>query len=254
MRIGICGLGIIGTAISTYFGEFKNVYDKYKKIGEINNLLLCDIIFISLPTNENNGKFDMTEIYEVCNQLKNYNGQIILKSTVEPETTNLLSNKYNLSITHNPEFLTERTAIYDYFNQNHIVVGFTNKSNKQLIKDFFISSFPKCRDFTFCTSNESEVMKLVSNAFYATKIQFFTEIYLLCEKMGINYENIKTMILQNGWINSMHTDVPGHDGQISFSGKCLPKDTKILKCIMDKYNVPNKIISSVINEQSMMRK
>lgn len=252
MKIGICGHGVIGEVISKYFNT-EMIYDKYKNIGCIENLLLCEIIFIALPTPEKNGKYDMSEIYDISEKLINYNGNVILKSTVEPNTTEYLSEKYNLSISHNPEFLSEKTSQYDYYNQNHIVVGFTNNSNKDFIKEFFVRSFPNCNEFTFCKSKESELMKLVVNGFYATKVQYFTEIYLLCEKLGIEYNKIREMILKNGWINMMHTMIPGHDNNISFGGKCLPKDIQILISLMNEYNVPNNVISNVLNEQKIMR-
>jgi UDP-glucose 6-dehydrogenase len=71
-------------------------------------------------------------------------------------------------------------------------------------------------------------MKIFCNCFYATKIQFFTEIYLLCEKTGCDYNVVKNMMLGNGWINPMHTNVPGNDGNISYGGYCFPKDTNAL--------------------------
>ncbi len=45
-----------------------------------------------------------------------YEGLVVVKSTVEPETVNKLSRKYlNLKICHNPvNFLTARTAYEDF--------------------------------------------------------------------------------------------------------------------------------------------
>lgn len=254
MEIGICGYGIVGEAIGEYFKN-RIIYDKYKKIGDLNDLLRCNIIYLALPTNENKGSYDMSEIEEICEKLKekNYKGNIILKSTVEPNTTEYLSEKYDLSISHNPEFLSEKTAINDYKNQDHIVIGFTMKSKKELIQDFFIKSFPNCKNFTFCTSKESELMKLVVNGFYATKIQYFTEIFLLCNHYSINYETIREMILKNGWINPMHTVIPGHDNKLSYGGKCLPKDISVLNNILKNNNIPHGVIDIVINENKLLR-
>jgi len=81
-------------------------------------------------------------------------------------------------------------------------------------------------------------MKIVCNSFYATKIQYFTEIKLLCDNLEINYNNVRELILKNGWINPMHTNIPGYYGILSFGCDCFPKDiralNKVFKNIMFK--------------------
>ena len=49
--------------------------------------------------------------------------------------------------------------------------------------------FPNAK-ITICEPLESESMKLFCNAFYATKIQFFTEMKLLCDSLEIEYNNV----------------------------------------------------------------
>ena len=43
-------------------------------------------------------------------------------------------------------------------------------------------------------------------------------------------------MLKNGWINPMHTTVPGPDGQLSYGGFCFPKDTNALLQFMKTEN------------------
>ena len=306
--IGIIGLGILGNAIKETFEFFPNIkikcYDKYKvrdiniknTIHTTNNttyntiycntiqeLLLCDIIFLCLPTEYDDIKkeYDKTEIDLVCSELAfyRYQGIIILKSTVEPKTTENISIKYKsiypyFNIVHSPEFLSARTATEDFTNQNHIVIGFDNSYNLynlynlnnldnninyalkfttiEYLKTFYESFFPNAK-ISLCSSNESESMKIFCNSFYASKIQIFTEFKLLCDKMDINYNNVKKLMLSNGWINPMHTQVPGQDGQLSFGGKCFPKDIKALNELLKKMEVPNKVIDAVVEENNDMR-
>ena len=35
-------------------------------------------------------------------------------------------------------------------------------------------------------------------------------------------------LLSSGWVNYMHTQVPGPDGDYGFGGKCFPKDINAL--------------------------
>lgn len=96
-------------------------------------------------------------------------------------------------------------------------------------------------------------MKIFCNCFYSVKIQFFTELYLLCQKNGCNYDTVKSLMLGNGWINPMHTTVPGNDGNISYGGYCFPKDTNALNEYMAKMDVPNSVLEAVIAERNSMR-
>ena len=101
MNIGIIGLGFVGNAIKQSFNIFNintTTFDKYKNIGNFDHCLLTDLLFLTLPTpfSKNLQQFDKSEIYNTCELLENnnYKGIVILKSTVEPETTNTLSNKF----------------------------------------------------------------------------------------------------------------------------------------------------------------
>jgi UDP-glucose 6-dehydrogenase len=72
-------------------------------------------------------------------------------------------------------------------------------------------------------AKETEATKLFCNAFYAAKLQLFTELYALCQQQHISFDLVRHMMLQQGWIHPMHTQVPGANG-IGVGGACLPKD------------------------------
>jgi UDPglucose 6-dehydrogenase len=217
-------------------------------------------MFLALPTIYNYilGEYDKTPIYETCKLLEqnNYQGVIIIKSTIEPETTNKLSQQFTkLQFIHNPEFLTARTAYEDFHNQKHIVLGqgpSCTNSNLELVKKFYNELYPEAI-ISISNCLESESMKSFLNCFYSVKVQFFTELYVLCQKNGCDYEKVKDMMLKNNWINPMHTQVPGPDGQISYGGLCFPKDTNALNKYMEKYNNPNKVLNGCIEERNELR-
>ena len=129
-KIGIIGIGFVGNAIKSFFeNKIETVcYDKFKKFNKQENILTTDLVFLCLPTlfDNNKNEYDKSAILETCEYLDkmDYNGLVIIKSTVEPETTDKLSKMYpKLKLIHNPEFLTARTAVLDFQNQTHIIIG-----------------------------------------------------------------------------------------------------------------------------------
>ena len=156
-----------------------NKHDKYKNIGNFDNILKTDILFLCLPTlfKEDIEEYDIYEIKETCKLLKEnkYQGIIILKSTVLPGTTEILNKEYGLNIIHNPEFLSEKTATEDFKNQSHIVLG--GEELNKCIK--FFKKYFQDAEYSYLTSKESELMKIAANNFYSTKIMFFNELFVL---------------------------------------------------------------------------
>ena len=261
-KIGIIGIGFVGNAIKSFFENKKKTicYDKFKNFNKIEDILTTDLVFLCLPTlfDCDKNEYDKTAILETLEYLNimEYKGLIIIKSTLEPETTTFVSQKYpNLKLFHNPEFLTARTAVEDFANQKHIIIGSGENvtyNDIENVYDFFKLYYPNA-NISQITSTESECIKIFCNSFGASKVMLFNEYYLLCNKIGVDFDKVKNIMLNNGWINNMHTQVPGPDGELGFGGACFPKDTRALNSYMAKNNTPHNILNSVINECDIIR-
>lgn len=263
--ISIIGLGFVGGAMCKSF-KLKNVdvigYDKFKDggIGTFDEILPSSICFLCLPTlfNTETNQYNKDAIYEICEKLKenNYSGLVVIKSTVEPETTDVLSCAFPmLKLCHNPEFLTARTAFNDFHNQKHIVLGKGKNcvdSDIDSLETFYKTYYPDAT-ISRCSSLESESMKIMCNSFYASKIMLFNEYYQLCQKNGADFNTIRELMLKNNWINPMHTDVPGPDGKFGYGGACFPKDTNALYSYMEAHKSKNIVLKSVIEERNSVR-
>ena len=258
-RVGILGLGFVGSAINSFFPEAKT-HDKYKDGSPFDAILDTDILFLCLPTlfNPQTYTYDTTELGLTLEKLadKAYAGIILVKSTVEPNYCQEMNKMYPaLKIMHNPEFLTARTAIEDFANQSHIILGYTIESHQAVpgVEQFYKKHFPQAC-LSVVTAEEAGLAKLACNSFYAVKVQFFTEIYCLCQRLGISFDSVRQLMLNNNWINPMHTIVPGPDGAISYGGACLPKDTEALRAFMALHAAPNNLLEATILEREIMRK
>ena len=267
-KVGICGVGFVGNAILQFLTNKKEIdivaYDKYKhsehkEISDFSQLLSTDLLYICLPTPYSNyiKTYFLKEINTILEALavSQYKGVILIKSTLLPDFCSHMNTVYpDLFIVHNPEFLTARSAVSDFAKQKHIVLGFTEqaKVKTEYVKNFYQQLFPEAT-ISITISEASALMKLSCNSFYATKVQFFTEIYLLCDQMKISYDEVKDLMLKNEWISPHHTNVPGPDSRISFGGDCFPKDLSALSAYMELKDVPNTVIKAVIMERNEMR-
>jgi UDPglucose 6-dehydrogenase len=141
----------------------------------------------------------------------------------------------------NPEFLREGEAIRDFRFPDRIVVGSDNKKVFKKMKFLYEPLIKKGAKF-FCTSRRgAELIKYASNAFLATKITFINEIANLCEKIGVNVEDISVGMGSDVRIGSRFLRAGP-----AYGGSCFPKDTKGLVSIADKYKADLSIVKSVI--------
>lgn len=236
INIGIVGCGIIGEALKTWVENHnKNcslfISDPPKGLND--DLSTCDVIFVSLhiKTEENNLQ-DLTSLKQVIKTLPNV--PVFIRTTLIPGTSDELSRELDRKIYFMPEFLTERTAYQDFCNQPMIFTG-----EVELLKQIFIG-----KKFIEMTSKEAEIAKYAHNVFAALKVTYFNGIYELAQKENCNYNKIQEGVLLSGYINKMHTNVPGPDGSLGYGGKCLPKDLDAFLGVMSKTNIHNIIFET----------
>ena len=196
----------------------------------------CHTVFIALPTPASDNGHDLSAINTTLDQLQTtkYTGLILIKSTVCPGTLDELSTTYRpLRLFHVPEFLSSQTADLDSRlpTQPFVLLGVPKHTPAALTdraRSLLEHASRGRQQVIAMHSGESEATKLFCNAFYAAKVQLFNEFYQIAQSQGINYESLRQMMLHQGWIHPMHTQVPGPDGQFGFGGACLPKDTLAL--------------------------
>ena len=87
----------------------------------------------------------------------------------------------------------------------------------------------------------AELIKYASNAFLATKITFINEIANLCEKTGIDVEDISIGMGLDKRIGGRFLRAGP-----AYGGSCFPKDTKAITTTADKFKTNLTVIKSVI--------
>ena len=84
------------------------------------------------------------------------------------------------------------------------------------------------------------MIKYIANCFFATKVSYFNEVKLLCDKMEIDFNKVMEGVLSDGRIGVSHFQAPGHDGKFGFGGTCFPKDiNSFINLMIDNGIEPN---------------
>ena len=211
-----------------------------------------DIIFICVGTPNRKGslKVDLSYVYTAIKEviLITKNKKIIVtKSTVpigtgdEIEKIIKKKKKNNFTVISNPEFLREGEAIRDFRYPDRIVVGSNDNRIFKIMKNLYTPLINKGAKFFTTSRRGAELIKYASNAFLATKITFINEIANLCEKTGVNVEDISLGMGSDNRIGSRFLRAGP-----AYGGSCFPKDTKGLVSAGEKYKVNLSVVKSVI--------
>ena len=217
-----------------------------------------DIVFICVgtPTKKNSNSADLSQVYvaakEISKSIKKFK-VIINKSTV-PVTTGdkiekIISKKVNkkfFSVVSNPEFLREGEAIRDFIYPDRVVVGSNDSKSQKILKNLYSPLISKGAKFLSTKRRAAELIKYASNAFLATKITFINEISNLCEKTGIDIEDISIGIGLDKRIGSRFLRAGP-----AYGGSCFPKDTKALVSTADKFKTNLSVVKSVIRSNDL---
>ena len=216
----------------------------------INN---SDLIFVCVgtPTRKGSSSADLSQIYNVAKEISSSINKfkiIITKSTVPVTTGDEIekiiakkNSKKKFSIVSNPEFLREGEAIRDFTYPDRIVVGSNDKRSNRILKNLYNPLISKGAQYLNTSRRAAELIKYASNAFLATKITFINEIANLCEKTGINIEDISIGMGLDKRIGSRFLRAGP-----AYGGSCFPKDTKAIISTADKFQSNLSVIKSVI--------
>ena len=153
----------------------------------------------------------------------------------------LKKKKKLFTVISNPEFLREGEAIRDFRYPDRIVVGSNNRNTIEVMKRLYAPLISKGAKFFTTNRKGAELIKYASNAFLATKITFINEMANLCEKLGIDIEDISLGIGSDSRIGGRFLRAGP-----AYGGSCFPKDTKGLVSVGEKCKTNLSIVKSVI--------
>ena len=205
-RIGVVGRGFVGSAVQFGFSlrvgcdaevrvydvdPSKSTHTLEETVNE------SDFVFLSVPTPSNrDGSINIDILDDALNNINEVSecqNAILVRSTVTPGTTQKLQMKYiDLNLLFNPEYLTERSAKFDFINQSRFIIGSgeatISKMYSENLADLFRDRFGESTSILETNYETAEMIKYMNNCFFATKVSFMNEMYRVAEKSNVDWE------------------------------------------------------------------
>ncbi|MFC3227599.1 UDP-glucose dehydrogenase family protein [Marinibaculum pumilum] len=213
----------------------------------------ADAVFIAVgtPSRRGDGEADLSYVYAAAEQVaRAVDGYtvIVTKSTVPvgtgAEVARVVARTRpdaDVDIASNPEFLREGSAIEDFMRPDRVVVGVRSQRARDAMRLVYRPLFLNETPVLFTDLETAELIKYAANTFLATKITFINEVADLCEKVGVNVQDVARGIGLDKRIGAKFL----HAGP-GYGGSCFPKDTRALVALARRAEAPLSIVETVV--------
>jgi UDPglucose 6-dehydrogenase len=218
-------------------------------------LVKSQVIFIAVgtPSDENgaaNIKYVLDAAKSIGAHINDYS-VVVDKSTVPVGMADQVSQviqqelkQRNLALTFdvvsNPEFLREGAAIEDFMRPDRVIIGLESNNAKNIMLDLYLPILRSPERIYFMNVKDAEMTKYAANAMLATRISFMNEMAVLCDRMGVDIENVRIGIGSDARIGNAFLNAG-----CGYGGSCFPKDVRALMRMAERYEVQPLILRAV---------
>jgi len=239
--IGIIGFGTVGRAYAAAFkmrGLEPIIYDiSIEKMNEAEILgfetgtlsrvvSLSDYILICVPTPTGESEpLDISLVRQCVSEIASIDedSKVIIKSTMPPLGCRKILRETGVKhLVYSPEFLRERTALYDAMYPDRVILAGDDEKLLDEIERHLYGSWSPKPPIIKTSYEVAEIVKLFTNAYLAMKVSFSNVLWLACRKVGADPEEVYRILTMDPRISPSHLKPTGKP----FGGKCLPKDLK----------------------------
>jgi UDPglucose 6-dehydrogenase len=243
-NVAIVGMGVLGSALQKAFDI--PVYfdiDSDKSNANLKDVSKQQLVFLCLPTpTEYNGKQTNMHIEMMVQQIAEYGNRnfFVNRSTCIPGTTRRIKNTVGVQVIHNPEFLSEDTALEDTLHPDFVAIGSDPDCEPARIALMnFYKRVGLGEKLHYMDSVTSETLKYAMNMFFALKVAYGNTLFDICQLNGAKYDKVRDCMYQSKYVAPNHLDV-FHKGYRGFGGHCLPKDLQAFNAYL-----PTKLLELV---------
>jgi UDPglucose 6-dehydrogenase len=261
-KIAIIGHGYVGQAVERFFKDHFDVVtidpkedqdqqyrDKQREINET-----ADLAVVCVPTPMSaDGSVDLSIIRETLAWLNTSN--ILIKSTIPPGTTEMLSNEFKKNIAFSPEYIGEGKYVVQWWKDKGYphptdmkyhdfqIFGGAREVTTQIIPFFQRVAGPDVK-YMQTDSKTAELVKYMENSWGYAKVMFCNEFYDIAKAFGIDYNELRELWLLDGRVERMHTAVFEDDRKVG--GKCFPKDVNGIVKASEVAGFEPKLIKAIL--------
>ncbi|OGR28057.1 MAG: UDP-glucose 6-dehydrogenase [Desulfobacterales bacterium RIFOXYA12_FULL_46_15] len=223
-----------------------------------------NIFFIAVGTPPGeDGAADLKYVLQVAMEIgRNITGYSVIvdKSTVPVGTadkvraaiqTELVNRNLDIEfdVVSNPEFLKEGEAVNDFLKPDRIIIGADSDKAAAIMKRLY-APFSRNREKVLLMNvRDAEMTKYAANSMLATKISFMNEISNICERLGVDVENVRKGIGSDSRIGYSFI-YPG----CGYGGSCFPKDVKALIKTSKDMNFEPVLLNAVEKRNAFQKK
>lgn len=203
-----------------------------------------DIIIICIGTPVKNNRPDLIYFFKLFKEIRYLlkpNQLIIIRSSIYPGVCKKIYQflgKNFLNISYCPERVVQGKSISELPKLPQIISGTSDEAIKKSKKLFNII----CKKTIVTSILEAELIKLFSNSWRYINFSISNEFYMICEKLGINFEKLRKNMME-GYNRNKNIAKAGFA-----AGPCLYKDTVQLTSFFKKSFTLGKI-STKINQK-----
>ena len=221
----IAGYGFVGKAHELLFKDRRReivIYDPPK--GMEADLQNTSAVVVCVPTPQSeDGACDMSAVYDVVGKIHETT-PVLIKSTISLQGWQELKQRFpNHRLCFSPEFLRAANFMNDVKDMDSVILS----GDTEYWRDQYSYNWPNIKIYVV-DPEEAIAIKYFRNAFLATKVSFFNEIYDFCTAYGINFDQVQKGVTADNRIGESHSFVWPEEGTRGWGGYCFPKDTSAL--------------------------
>jgi UDPglucose 6-dehydrogenase len=239
----IAGYGFVGQAHELLFKNFRReivIHDPPKgKVADFNN---TSAVVVCVPTPQaEDGSCDMSAVYDVVSQCSK-DTPIMIKSTISLQGWDELKQTYpNHRLCFSPEFLRATQWMNDIQIMKDVILS----GDTDYWRDQYSYNWSQMT-IKIVSPEEAIAIKYFRNAYLATKVSFFNEIYDFCSAYDLNFDQVRGGVATDERIGHSHTFVFPDQDVRGFGGMCFPKDTTALRKMAANKNISLNILDAAV--------
>jgi UDPglucose 6-dehydrogenase len=196
------------------------------------------------------GDADLTRVDKVVKEIGDLESHaLVMKSTVPVGTGRSIKRRLEkMGYASNPEFLKEGSAIADFMQPDRVAVG-AGPEDARFGDRVEALYEPLGAPIVRTDVASSEMIKLASNAFLATKISFINEIANVSEELGADVEEVARGMGLDSRIGPQFLRAGS-----GYGGSCFPKDVSALKQLAGNTGYHFQLLTAVIEVNELQKR